>query len=225
MSGVSGGVAVATGSARNIQGSGDLPPLFSSPATTGLFGSLAFQREDAETSLGLNDFNRLDVKKGTVYEGLDCQTRRLRIARLENLPNKDRELVTQLRMTLRAIRRLGRPIHIFRGAPGRHPAIFYSDALPVWLEHLLGENALRIEQIPEVLSKLELFENMAEANGLGIEWAKQLAEPKHKLGALCVAWAAAVDQRDGNKKHAVVAYRNQSTRTSARILQKHRGWS
>ena len=150
----------------------------------------------------MNDLNRLDVKKGTVYDGLDSQRRRIRIARLETLPNKDKELVTQLRMTLQAIRRLGRPIHIFRGAPSRHPAIFYSDALPVWLEHLLGGNSLRIEQVPDVLSRLELFENMAEANGLGIEWAKQLAEPKNKLGALCVAWAAAVDQRGGDKKHA-----------------------
>ena len=187
---------------ETFKGSGDLPPLFSSPATTGLFGGLAFQREDVETSLGLNDLNRLDVKKGAVYDGLDCQRRRIRVARLETLPNKDKELVIQLRMTLQAIRRLGRPIHIFRGAPSRHPAIFYSDALPVWLEHLLGGNSLRIEQVSDVLSRLELFEKMAEANGLGIEWAKQLAEPKNKLGALCVAWAAAVDQRGGDKKHA-----------------------
>lgn len=185
-----------------FKGSKELPSLFSSPATTGLFGGLAFRREDAETSLGLNDLNRLGFKKGAVYDGLDCQTRRIRIARLETLPNNDRELVTQLRMTLQAIRRLGRPIHIFRGAPSRHPAIFYSDALPAWLERLLGGNALRIEQIPDVLSRLELFEHMAEANGLGIEWAKQLAEPENKLGALCVAWAVAVDQRDGDKRHA-----------------------
>ena len=189
---------------ETFKGSGDLPPLFSSPTATGLFGGLAFQREDAETSLGLNDLNRLDVKKGAVYEGLDCQTQRIRIARLETLPNKDRELVTQLRMTLQAIRRLGRPLHVFRGAPSRHPAIFYSDALPNWLECLLDGDSLRIEQLPDALSKLELFGNIAEANGLGVEWAKQLADPDPtvRLGALCVAWALAVDQREGNKKHA-----------------------
>lgn len=187
---------------ETYKGSGDLPPLFSSPATTGLFGGLALQREDAEMSLGLNDLNRLDRKKGSVYEGLDCQTRRIRVARLEALPVKDKELVTQLRMTLQAIRRLGRPIHVFRGAPSRHPAIFHSDALPAWLERLLDGNSLRIEQIRDALSRLELFEHMAEANGLGIEWAKQLAEPENKLGALCVAWATAVDRRDGDKKHA-----------------------
>ena len=188
---------------EEFKGSGDLPPLLSSPVTTGLFGGLAFQREDTEISLGLNDLNRLDVKKGAVYDGLDCQTRRIRLARLETLPAKDKELVTQLRMTLRAIRRLGRPIHIFRGVPSRHPAIFYSDALPVWLERLLGGDSLRIEQIPDALSRLELFENLANATGLGIEWAKQIADhdPTVRLGALCVAWALAVDRRGGDKDH------------------------
>ena len=135
---------------------------------------------------------------------LDCQTRRIRLARLESLPNRDAELVTQLRMTLNAARRLGRPIHVFRGAPRRHPAIFYSDALPPWLERLIGGDSLRIEQLPAAFSKLELFENLADANGLGIGWAKQLADPTAKLGALCVAWALAVDRggSDDKKKHA-----------------------
>ena len=188
---------------EDFKGSGDLPPLISCPATTGLFGGLAFQSEDAGVSMGLNDLNRLQ-RKGAVYEGLDCQTRRIRLARLERLPNRDAELVTQLRMMLNAARRVGRPIHVFRGAPNRHPAIFFSDALPAWLERLLGGNSLRIEQLPAALSKLELFENLADANGLGIGWAKQLADPTAKLGALCVAWALAVDRRgsDDKKKHA-----------------------
>ncbi len=190
----------------DFRGSGNLPPLISSPVTIGLFGGLAFEREDSVVSMGLHDLNRLEIKKGSVYCGLDCQTRRIRVARLETLPNTDRELVTQLYMTLRAARRLGRPIHIFRGAPRRHPAIFYSDALPAWLERLLGGDSLRIEQLPDALSKLELFEKMAEARGLGIEWAKQLADPDPTtvLGALCVAWALAVDRRGngGNKDQA-----------------------
>ena len=190
---------------ENFKGSGDLPPLISSPATTGLFGGLAFRREGAGESMGLNDLNRLEVKKGAVYDGLDCQTRRIRLARLEALPARDEELITQLRMTLTAARRLGRPIHIFRGAPQRHPAIFYSDSLPAWLRKLLGGDSLRIEQLRDALSSLELFEHLAKAEGLGIEWAKQLADPDAivKLGALCVAWGLAVDRGgSGRKKHA-----------------------
>ena len=154
--------------------------------------------------MGLHDLNRLEIKKGSVYYGIDCQNRRIRIARLERLPNRDRELVTQLRMVLKAVRRLGRPIHIFRGVPHRHPAIFYFDGLPAWLERLLGGNSLRIEQLPIALSKLELFEALANANGLGIAWAKQLADskPMTVLGALCVAWSMAVDRLgNGNGDH------------------------
>ena len=188
-----------------FRGSGDLPPLISSPVSLGLFGGLAFEGEDTEVSMGLHDLNRLEIRKGSVYYGLDCQTRRIRVARLETLPNTDKELVTRLHMALRAAIRLGRPIHIFRGAPRRHPAIFYFDALPAWLERLLGGDSLRIEQLPGGLSKLELFMTLADANGLGIEWARQLADPDPMtaLGALCVAWAMAVDRRgDGTKDHA-----------------------
>ena len=181
----------------DFRGSSDLPPLISSPVSTGLFGGLAFERERTEISMGLYDLNRFDRKKGPVYKGLDCQMRRIRVARLEALPNTDRELVTRLQMTLKAIRRLGRPIHIFRGAPCRHPGIFYFDAMPTWLEQLLGGSSLRIEQIPEALAKLDLFAALAEARGLGIEWARQLADrdPAVVLGAICVAWAMAADKR------------------------------
>ena len=203
---------------EEFKGSGDLPPLISSPAVTGLFGGLAYQHEDAEISMGLNDLNRLDIRKGAVYEGLDCQTRRIRLARLETLPNKDKELVVLLRMTLTAAQRLGRPIHIFRGAPGRHPGIFFFDGLPAWLKRLLGGDSLRIEQLGEALSRLELFEHLANKPGLGVEWAKQLADPDRtiKVGALCVAWSLAVDRRgSGDADHA---WRLIEARTRAHAL-------
>ena len=210
---------------EDFKGGGDLPPLISSPATTGLFGGLAFEQEDADTSMSLNDLNRLDVKKGEVYEGLDCQKRRLRIARLEKLPNKDAELVVQLRMTLNAVRRLGRPVHVFRGAPHRAPAIFHSDALPVWLERLIGGDSLRIEQLHETMLNLELFENMANKPGLGIEWARRLAEPDPtvRLGALCVAWGHAVDQRGGGNQDRAWFVIESGARERALVLIRDMG--
>ena len=210
---------------EEFKGSGDLPPLVSSPATTGLFGGLAFGQDDRGVSMGLNDLNRLDVKKGAVYEGLDCQRKRIRIARLETLPHKDAELVVQLRMMLTAIRRLGRPIHVFRGAPRRDPAIFHSDALPPWLERLLDGGSLRIEQLPHALSSLGLFENIANKPGLGIEWAKQLSEPdpEVRLGALCVAWGLAIDRRgSGGQDHAWSVI-ERGTRERALALIRHTG--
>ena len=210
----------------DFKGSGDLPPLISSPVTLGLFGGLAFEGENTEKSMGLHDLNRLEIKKGAVYEGLDCQTRRIRVARLEKLPNKDADLVAFLHRALKAARRLGRPIHVFSGAPRRHPAIFYFDALPMWLETLLGGNSLRIEQIPEALSNLNLFARLADAKGLGIKWAKQLADPhpQVKLGVLCVAWALAVDQQgSGGKDYAAWLLIENNTRKKALELIKNTG--
>ena len=70
------------------------------------------------------------------------------------------------------------------------------DTLPPWLRRLLGGDSLRIEQVPHALKKLELYGSLSKAPGLGIEWAKRLADPDAsvRLGALCVAWAHSIDR-------------------------------
>ena len=179
----------------------DLPPIISSPTSTGLFGGLVFENENSEESLSLYDFSSLDHKKGKVYEGLACQTKRIRVARLESMPTKEQDIVAFLHRTAVAAQRLGRPIHIFRGMPYRHPAILFYDAIPSWLEKLIGGNSLRIEQLPNAITKLELYKNISQANGLGIEWARKLAEPQNELGALCVAWDHSLNRDNSKNSH------------------------
>ena len=208
------------------KGGKDIPPLVSSPLTVGLFGGLVYhQEQDRYRSMGLNDLGRLNPAKGDVYGGLDVQKHRIRIARLESIPRRDAELVVELRRILKAIQRLGRPIHIFQGAPRPHPAIFYSDSLPLWLERLLGGDSLRIEQLDQAISKLEFFELILNSPGLGSEWAKQMTDPDDsvKLGAFCVAWTEAVDRSNsanGQLKSSLCKLEKEARQRAQMILKK-----
>ena len=187
------------------KGSNNLPPLISSPVTTGLFGGLIYEQERDCQSLGLNEILRLNMKKGKVYMGLDVQMKRTRIARLENLPPHDAKLVVELRKILQSIQRIGRPIHLFQGAPNPHPAIFYSDALPRWLVYILQGDSLRIEQLDTAISNLEFFEIVLSSHGLGVEWAKRMADPEKniRLGAFCVTWVEAIERIGSGSGQAI----------------------
>ena len=93
------------------------------------------------------------------------------------------------------------------------------------MEKLLGGNSLRIEQIPEALCQLELFSALAGAPGIGIEWAKQLADsdPHIELGSLCVAWALAVDRQGEQDRGHSWSRIESNTREKALELIKDTG--
>ncbi len=190
---------------KNQRSKDIIPPLISSPVTTGLFGGVIYEQELDCQSLGLNEILRLDMKEGKVYMGLDVQMKPTRIARLESLLPHDAKLVVKLRKILQSIQRIGRPIHLFQGAPNPHPAIFYSDALPRWLVYILQGDSLRIEQLDTAISNLEFFEIVLNSHGLGVEWAKRMADPEKniRLGTFCVAWVEAIERIGSGSGQAI----------------------
>jgi hypothetical protein len=138
--------------------------------------------------MSIYDLNRLDVKKGRIISESDIYRLRHRIARLERMPEKLTAQLDKVRMFLKACRRIGRPIHIFRGLPISQRAFFHYDAMPRALVELIGGNSLRLEQIPEVLKRLKTAQVLIEANSLGYEVFRRYANPKTRFGAVCLAW-------------------------------------
>lgn len=166
-----------------------IPTLVSSPSTTGLFAALALDQEQDFQTLSSYDLAREEVAKGRVYRGADVYRHRYRIARFERQPDKTRDLLDWLRLLMQASRRLGRPLHLFRGLPVQEKAFFAVDALPDRLAGLLGGRRLRLEQLPGALERLNTALLILDANGLGYEVLDRYARPATRLGAVCLAWA------------------------------------
>ncbi len=165
-----------------------VPTLISSPSTSGLFGGLGFHGDQAMASLSLYDLSREEIKKGSVYKGVAIYKGRYRMARFERIADKTSEQIDQLRMLLKASRRLGRPIHVFRGLPTPQRAFFHYDAMPRLLANLIGGNSLRLEQIPNALEQLQLAQVLLEMPGLGYDVLMQYANPHTRFGTLCLVW-------------------------------------
>ena len=165
-----------------------IPTLVSSPATTGLFAALAVDHEEDFRTLSSYDLAREEIAKGRVYRGADVYRHRYRIARFERQPAQTRDLLDWLRLLMQASRRLGRPVHLFRGLPVPEKAFFAIDSLPTRLADLLGGNRLRLEQLPHALERLNTALLILDANGLGYEVLNRYARPDTRLGAVCLAW-------------------------------------
>ncbi len=170
-------------------GKPSIPTLVSSPSTTGLFAALGLAREKDFQTLSSYDLAREEIAKGRVYRGADVYRHRYRIARFERQPDKTRDLLDWLRLLMQASRRLGRPLHLFRGLPVQEKAFFACDALPQRLADLIGGSRLRLEQLPAALERLGTALLILDANGLGYEVLNRYACPKTRLGAICLAWA------------------------------------
>lgn len=165
-----------------------VPSLISSPVTCGLFGGLRLTNDQSLGAFSLYDLSRQEIKKGKVLVGMEMYQARYRMARFERMANKTKEQVNQLGMMLRATRRIGRPIHIFRGLPMQRREFFYYDALPRLLAGLIGGNALRLEQLPNAIRQIELAQFILEAPGLGYDVLRLYATPSTRLQGVCLVW-------------------------------------
>ncbi|MEK8015497.1 MAG: hypothetical protein VSS75_001430, partial [Candidatus Parabeggiatoa sp.] len=173
---------------HDIQGGNkdSVPTWISSPSTLGLFGGLILNQK--MSALSLFDMSRLETKKGTVLYGHETYQGRLRLAKLERLSEKTKDQVIQLRLLLTAARRTGRPFHVFRGLPTTQRAFFYYDAMPPLLKKLIGNNALRLEELPNALAQVELAQTFLEHNNLGYEVLNRYVTTETRFGAICLAW-------------------------------------
>lgn len=184
-----------------------VPTLISSPTTSGLFGGLRLPGDRSMPALSIYDLSRQEVKKDTIYyRGTEIFQARYRMARFERMAEKAKGSdkkpgqINQLRMLLQATRRIGRPVHIYRGLPTPQRAFFYYDAMPRMLVELIGGNRLRLEQIPEALDRLVLAQTLLDTNGLGYDVLRRYAAPKTRFGATCLAWCHLHDDEQDGKK-------------------------
>jgi len=161
--------------------------LIYSPATVGLFGGLAMDIDQDMNVMSLQALSEFDVKRSNII-GMEHYTGRYRISRLEYLPGKTAEQVSQLHRLLKATLRIGRPIHVFRGLPTANRAFFYYDAMPRLLADLVGKNELRLEQIPPAIKRLEMAKLLLDTWGYGYNALQLYANPKTRFKGICFAW-------------------------------------
>lgn len=164
-----------------------VPTLISSPVTTGLFGALILNEDNAIQAISIYHLASKDTVKAH-YRGLEAYRNRCRLARLECIPEKTEEQINTLRLMLNACLRIGRPIHIFRGLPTPQKAFFYFDAMPTVLKALLGYQELRLEQIPQALQQLQIAQTLLETTGLGYDALNLYAYPSTRFSAVCWVW-------------------------------------
>lgn len=188
-------IAFAEHRLRTLQGEGagfgNVPAYISSPSSLGLFASLQLRDERSFLELNQFDLMRLEEKGGKrPVPVTDMYGQRIFFARHFAIPERQVEIVQQIRMMMRSALRMGRPVHVFRGLPSPQNAFFHIDAAPDLIRRAIGGGSLRIEQIPAAIELLELVEQLADMNQIGPEVALRFADPETRFGAACEALVA-----------------------------------
>lgn len=206
-------------------GGAGVPILISSPMTTGLFGALTMNNDQQLSGYSLPDLSRQKIEKGKLhYVGLEVYRHRYRLAKMERIPESlpDRKAngkvipgqISMLRQLLIAALRIGRPIHVFKGLPTPQKAFFYFDAMPSVLKQLLGDQALRLEQIPTAIDRLNMAQTLASTPGLGYDVLGLYAMHRTRFQAICLAWCHARDALKQPKNQKVAAMQQLAARLS-----------
>jgi len=188
-------VAFAEHRLRTIYGEGagfgSVPAYISSPSTLGLFATLNMRDDKAFLEINQFDLMRLEEKNGKrAFPVTDTYGRRVFFARHFSIPEKQIEIIQQIRMMMRSALRMGRPVHVFRGLPTPQAAFFHIDAAPDVIRRAIGGGSLRIEQLRPAIDLLEMIEQMAEINAIGSETALRFADPETRFAAACEALVA-----------------------------------
>lgn len=195
---------IQTGTVYKKQPTGGpgVPVLISSPMTTGLFSALTLNNDQQLSGYSLFDLARQKIEKGKLhYVGLEVYRHRYRLAKMEKIPESlpDRKAngkvipgqISILRQLLTAAIRIGRPIHVFKGLPTPQKAFFYFDAMPSVLKQLLGDQELRLEQIPAAIQRLNMAQTLASTPGLGYDVLGLYAMQHTRFQTVCLAWCHA----------------------------------
>lgn len=188
-------IAFAEHRLRTLQGEGagfgSVPAYISSPSSLGLFASLQLRDERSFLEINQFDLMRLEVKGGKrPVPVTDMYGQRIFFARHFAIPERQIEIIQQIRMMMRSALRMGRPVHVFRGLPCPQNAFFHIDAAPDLIRRAIGGGSLRIEQLPGAIELLEIVEQLADTNQIGPEIALRFADPETRFGAACEALVA-----------------------------------
>lgn len=184
-----------------------VPTLVSSPITTGLFGALILDDSTLFKAFSSYDLNRKKMEQGKAnYRGLEIYRYRYRLARLERIPERTEDQIQTLRLLLQGCLRVGRPLHLFRGLPTPQKAFFYFDAMPRILQHIIGSNELRLEEIPLALKQLEIAETISSAAGLGYDVLTMYALLQTRFATCALVWGYVEDRLEDKKLSGSMHY-------------------